>query len=320
MLSVILLVGIGVLSVAGIYMVYNKFDDDNDIKRTITTLLAVVIVLTTIFMVYDVKTREIALGVGGQNQATLAILLGMTGGGYSPYIKESWGGTDFDDDFDFDGIKNGWDDDADNDGVLDSYEYVTRFNPFQPDLGIKKMEVRWDSDTTVTVKCYSVQDITGLQTVIKLYKNNIIVSEKEFQEITSFTFGVTPNIQYTFEAHVTGVESNYANKANNLLSYTVPVGVMGIIGQWYYDIENQLQGIIRNNPLFYAANEFSFLENLFRGSLAGIPLFVWVIIIVAIIIFLWYRARHLKGKPPILSFGRKKKPEYKPGTIKISRY
>ena len=104
MWSILLLLGIAVFSVYGIYRIYNKYDDEDEIKKTMTTLLAVVIVMMTVFMVYDVSTREIALGVEGQNQTTLQILLGLTGGGYSPYIKESWGGTGSSQDFDFDGI------------------------------------------------------------------------------------------------------------------------------------------------------------------------------------------------------------------------
>ena len=320
LLELLLLTAIGGFSVGMLFYIYKRFDDEDGAKKSIYILLTVMIILSTVFVVFEVHTRDIAMGVEGQNQTTLQILLGIIGGGYSPYIKESWGGTGTEQDFDWDGIKNIWDEDADNDGVIDSFEYATRFNPFQPDIGIKKMETMWEDDDTIKIKVYSVQDVTGLETVVTLFQNNIIEDEQEFDDMVEFRFTVNPNTQYTFEVKVDGIESNYANKVNNIMSYTVPVGIIGVIGQWYYDLENQLQGIIRNNPLFYAANEFSFLENLFREGLAGIPLIVWIIIIVLVIVYLIYRIRKKDNKKSFFDRFRKREKKYPPGTTKIEIY
>jgi len=318
LMPLILLAAIGAFSIGMLYYIYNRYDDEDGAKKTVYILLSIMVVSSTIFVVFDVHTRDIALGVEGQNQSTLQILLGIIGGGYSPYIKESWGGTGSEQDFDWDGIKNIWDEDADNDGVIDSFEYATRFNPFQPDIGIKKMETMWEDSTTIKIKVYSVQDVTGLDSVVTLYKNNIIQDEKEFDDMVEFRLKVNPNIQYTFEVKADGVESNYANRVNNIMSYTVPVGIIGVIGKWYFDLEHELQGIIRNNPLFWAANEFSFLENLFREGLAGIPLIVWIIAIIAIVVYAIYRRRKSKGKGNIFDrFRKKKENKYPPGATRI---
>lgn len=316
-----MLLGICAFSVFFIWYIYNRDEGENDTKKMMVILIAIIVVLSTCFMIVDVETRNIALGQQAENQSILAILLGLTGGGYSPYIPSSWGGTNPDQDFDFDGIPNKWDEDADNDKVNDAWEHGTRYNPYQPDVGIKDFEIRWITDDEVHVRCFSVQDLTGFDCTITLYLDNIIQQEKPFSNSADFYVKVDPDKQYTLEVKVDGVESAYANKMNNLYSYTIPAGVYGELGRWYTNLENELQNVIRNNPFFYAANAFGMIENLFRQGLLGIPLFLWILI-AAIIITLWLinRRREGKGKKPLFSFGRKKKESYEPGTVKILGY
>jgi hypothetical protein len=313
MYQYILLIGIGILSVAGIWHIYKKSDSEDDIRKTVAIFLAIVIILCTVFMIYDTRTREIALMSGKQNRATLAVLLGISGGGYSPYLKDSWGGTDPDQDFDWDGVKNSYDQDSDNDGVNDAHEYATRYNPYQPDHGIEKIKVKWVDNQTLRIKCHSVK--RALVSRITLYVDGIIRDEKKFTDIVEFTVQVNPKKQYTLEMKTEGVESKYANKMNNLYSYTVPPGVLGELGKWYGELENQVQGVIRNNPLFKAANDFQQVDGIFRSILLGIPLFIVVPLVGGIILLvLVNRWRKREGKPPL--FGRK----YEKGTIKVQLY
>ena len=313
---------IGIVSVAGTWYIYSKSDDEDSLKKTMALFLALIIILSTVFMIYDTGTREMAMGAESQNQSILAILLGWTSGGYSPYIKESWGGTGPYQDFDYDGIKNEWDEDADNDGVNDAFEYPTRFNPYQPDIGIKDMDLLWISDSRIMVRVEPIdQGLYTIDVAVKIYVDNIMKDSSGFYDTVEFTIDVVPFQQYTLDVMVEGRESIYANQANNLMSYTVPAGILGEFGKWYSDIENTIQGIIRNSPLFYAANEFSFLENLFRETFASIPIFIWIVVAAAVIPFwLWARRRKKKGKPPLFSFFRKKKPKYEKGVIKVQVY
>jgi len=321
MIEIILLALISGLSIYGLYWIYNKYEDQDDVKKMVAVFLAIIVVLMSSFLVFSATTREIAMGQAAENQSILSILLGMSGGGYSPYIKESWGGGQGpEQDFDWDGIKNAWDQDADNDGINDAWEHGTRFNPFQPDVGIKDFEIRWITDDEVHVRCYSVQDFTGFDCKITLYLDNIIQQEKSFSYMADFYVDVDPEKQYTLEVKVDGTESNYANKVNNIYSYTIPAGIYGVLGRWYSNLESTLQGVIRNNPLFYAANAFGMIENLFRQGIMGIPLFLWILIIAAVLaIVLINRRRRKKGKPPLLSFGRKKE-RFEKGSTRIQLY
>ena len=319
MWTVVLLLAIGILSVVGINYIYKKYDTSEDLKKAIAVMLAIIILLTTVYMIFDVKTRDIALSTGESNRATLAILLGLTQGGYSPYIKESWGGTQPNQDFDFDGIKNMYDHDADNDKVPDAWEYPTRFNPFQPDIGIKDMKVMWTENGGMIIRAYPVEDITGNAAQVTLFINDKIQGTKPFFTTAEFHIEDASHVA-KLELKVDGTESEYANKANNVLSYSIPLGITGQIGVWYSDLENEIQGVIRNNPLFYANNGFSVIENMLRGTIASVPLFIWMIILTVIVVgLIWYVRRMKKGKPPLFSWGRKKE-EYSQGTVKIQRY
>ena len=315
-----LLLLIGVLSVAGIWYIYSRMEEGDDFKKAITILMAVVVVLLTVFMVFDAQTQDMALASSEYNKATLAILLGWTGS-YSPYIVESWGGTEPEQDFDFDGVKNLWDSDADNDGVPDYLEYGTRFQPYQPDIGILDMEVKWVNEDQLSVRVYSVQDMTGLDASITVMLDSIVYAEGDFTQVNDFTIGVDSSRQYTLEFKVDGIESNYANKINNFISYTIPPGVTGEIGRWYSDLENTIQGIIRNSPLYEVTNGFGVFEQAIRGFLANFPLFLWVATIFLIVFAWWYNKRRIrKGKPPLLSWGRKKEDRYEKGTTRIQLY
>lgn len=316
----ILLLIIGVLSIVGIIYVYKQYDDDENIKKAMVIMLAVIIALTTIYMVFDAKTREIALSTGDQSSATLAILLGFTQGGYSPYMKETWGGTGPEQDFDFDGIKNMWDTDADNDFVEDYYEYPTRFNPFQPDVGITKVEGLWVDENTLKIRATPVEDIVGTGSMITLYVNDQIQEQKTFGNPVTFIIDDYQLVS-KIDLRVQGMESDYANKANNLYSYSIPYGAMGEFGVWYSNLENTIEGIIRNNPLFYANNAFSLIENLLRQTIANIPLVVWLGVLTAVVVIMFiYIRRKTKGGGGSFfgKFGKKK--EYEPGTTKIEVY
>ncbi len=322
MITWFMLLAIGVLSVGGIYYIYREYEHSDNLKKAIVVLLIAVVVLTTVFMIVDVKTRDVAVSTGQQSQATLAILLGFSEGGYSPYIKETWGGTGPEQDFDLDGIKNKWDADADNDGVEDHFEPPTRFNPYQPDVGIKDLDVRWLSEDEIQIKAVSVDDIVGTGSKVTLYVNDNNVETKTFTNTVYFT--VNERLEATkIELRVEGMESEYANKANNVISYTIPASVTGEIGVWYSNLETDVQGVIRNNPLFYADNGFSYIENLFRGAVADVPLFIWVAILtLVVIVLIWYVRRMKKGKGGLLDRFRKKKKkkEYPEGTTKIKVY
>jgi len=319
MISLLFLALIGGLSIGGITFIYRQYEDDDNLKKAIAIMIAVMIALTTVFMIFDAKTRDIAFSSNQSAMATLAILLGFTQGGYSPYMKETWGGTGPEQDFDRDGMINMYDEDADNDGIYNYYEYNTQFNPFQPDVGVKDMQVKWQSTTSMIIRAIPVEDINGQGSVVTLYINDKTYDQKNFNYQVDFTIDDCSDVA-KIELKVEGSESRYANKANNLISYSLVPGIYGQLGKWYSDMENQLQGWIRNNPLFYAANEFSMLENLLRGAIADVPLFAWVIIltVVVILMFLYFR-RKISGKPSLFSrFKRKKK--YEEGTTKIEVY
>lgn len=323
-MTTFLLLVIGILSVAGVWLIYKRSDDENSIKKMMAALLAIIIVLSASFMYFDAETRNIALGTGEATKATLAYLLGLNYGGYSPYLKDSWGGTQPDQDFDFDGIQNMWDDDADNDGLLDAFEYPTRFNPFQPDVGIKRLDVQWTDDDELHVVAISVQDLTGIACTATLYLDDIIKGEKAFGHgalQAEWYFKLSKGDSHTVEVRVAGTESDYANQANNYISYTIPAGVMGIIGEWYSDLENEIDGIIRNSPLFNSDNPMAGVDSAFRDILASAP-FMLIIIIVAVVIILTLVSirRQKKGKPPLFSWGRKKPPKFDVGDIVVKQY
>lgn len=311
------------LSVAGILYIYKKEADEEYTKKAIAILLAIVISLSAVFMIFDAQTRSIALATNEQNDLTLAILLGWNYGGYSPYVQESWGNTGPNDDFDWDGIKNSLDADADGDGVEDYFEQPTRFNPFQPDIGIQNIGFQWIDENTIRIEAEPVQDITGIDFTVTLFVNNILKDQKSYSYNTNidFTVDVDPTINNVIELHSEGKESNYANKANNMISYTIPSGVMGAFGQWYFDLENQIGGIIRNSPLFQSATAMSGIESLFRSSIAGLPLFVWfIIIILLVIVSFWLMWRKKKGKPSLFKKLREKKKKHTPGTVVVRSY
>lgn len=319
-MSEIILIAIGILSVAGIWYVYHKDESDDSLKKTMTILLAIVIVMCTVFMVFDARTRDIALATGESNDLTLALLLGWNNGGYSPYIMDSWGGTDPDDDFDRDGIKNAWDQDADNDGIADVHEPLTRFNPYEPNYGIQKMEIQWLSNTSIIVRCTPVERTTVYVQYATLYLNNIQNEKKTFNNVIEFNLIVDPASYNTIEVKIEGTQSDFANRADDYRSYIIPAAVWGSLGQWYADADLELQGIIRNNPWFQSSSQLSVLDSIFRDSLAGIPLIFWIALIIIIALLLFIRWRRIKkGKPPLLSWGRKKPREYVPGT-KIIRF
>ena len=324
MITILLLVATGILSIAGIWYIYNKANDEETTKKYLTLFIALIVILSTSFMILDAHTRDIAMGTQNQNDVTLALLLGWTSGGYSPYIKESWGGTGPEQDFDYDGIKNSYDADADNDGVVDAWEYPTRFNPFQPDIGIKQIQVRWDDKDHIRIAATPVIDITGVSFTVTLYVNNELQNTEAYQygEGFVFSFEVDPDKTNTIELICNGEESEYANKVNNLISYTIAGGVLGTIGQWYYDIENELAGVIRNNPLFQSTNAFSTLENGFRSILATVP-FLWIIIpliLIGLYVYINHR-RKKKGKPPLFSkWKNKNNHEYRSGDAVIKMY
>jgi len=323
MLTILLLLATGILSVAGIWYIYNKAEDETTTKKYLTIFIALIVILSTSFMILDATTRDIAMATQNQNDVTLAILLGWTSGGYSPYIKQSWGGTGPEQDFDYDGIKNSFDTDADNDGIHDSFEYPTRFNPYQPDIGIKDIRVRWDQDDVLRIEATPVEDITGVSFSVTLYLND--KAEQSLQYMLGqdfiFIFDVDKDQTNTIDLVCSGEESEYANKANNLISYTIAGGVWGVLGQWYYDVENELAGVIRNNPLFQSTNVFSTLESGFRSILASAP-FLWIIIPLVIIgVYIYInRRRAKKGKPPLFSKWKKKQHEYRSGDTVIKMY
>lgn len=320
--EIILLIILGAFSIIGLWYIYRTYDDTNDVKKIAAVFIGIMVIASTMFLIFSLETRNIAMMNGEQSQSTLAILLSWNNGGYSPYVKESWGKTGSEDDFDYDGVKNSWDHDADNDGVEDVYEQPTRFNPYQPDIGIENIGVKWVSEDTLIIESTPVQDITGVDFVVTLYVNNIIraVEEYQFGDMISFTVDVDPNIKNIVELHCEGRESDYANKANNLISYTIPSGIMGVVGQWYYDLENQVQGVIRNSPLFQSSNSFfSDFENLFRSVFAGIPLLFWFLVIISVVIVLVVvQRRRRKGKKPL--FMRNKRSRVRSGDVKIQFY
>jgi hypothetical protein len=328
-MSGLFLLFIGILSIAGIYYIYKKDYDEDKTKKYLAVLLAMIIVLSASFLYVDAKTREIAMMTGEQNEATLAILLGWNQGGYSPYIKESWGGTGPDDDFDYDGIKNSYDHDADEDYVADIYEPMDsmRFNPYQPDVGVSDVGVKWltDSQIKIIATPTSCQDAVNLDWTCTLYVNDVVKEVKHYDYLTNelvYVVEIDPDIKNIIELRSEGMESEYANKANNLVSYTIPSGVMGDIGQWYYDLENEVQGIISNNPLYQSTNPvFSTFENMLRNTVAGVPLVVWLgLIILLIVINIWLLKRKKEGKKSLLNFWSKKKKKYRPGDLVIKRY
>ncbi len=316
---------IAVIAIAGIWYIYKKEEDEEYTKKAMAILLAIIVGLSAVFMVFDAQTRSIALATNEQNDLTLAILLGWNHGGYSPYIQNSWGKTGPDDDFDWDGIKNSHDQDADNDGVIDANEPMSsmRFNPYQPDMGIQNIGFQWIDGNTIKINAEPVDDITGLDFTVTLFVNNIIKDQESYYYNTNieFTVDVDPSINNIIELRSEGRESNYANKANNLISYTIPSGVTGVVGQWYFNIENELQGIIRNSPLFQTNTAMSGIESLFRSSVAGVPLFLWIIIIIlSVLVLFWLTWRKKKGKPPLFKKLRGKKKKYDPGTAVVRLY
>jgi len=263
--------------------------------------MGVMIVGSAMFLFFSIETRNVALMNGEHTQSTLDILLSWNHGGYSPYVKESWGKTGPEDDMDWDGIKNAWDPDADNDMVEDLNEYPTRFNPFQPDIGISDVGFKWVDEDTIKIYAQPVEDITGVDFTVTLYLNDKIQEYQQYEYLTNemiFIVDIDPDQRNIIEVRSEGTESEYANKANNLVSYTIAAGAMGSIGQIYYDLENEVQGVIRNSPLFQSNDGFfSAFENLLRNTLAGVPLLYWIIIILivfTVLVIRWRRQR--KGK------------------------
>ena len=328
MIEIYILGFICLISLAGLYYIYNKYDDMDNTKRLAALFVGLLVLLSSLFVIYSVNTRDIAMMTGEQNEATLAILLGWNQGGYSPYVKESWGGTGPNDDFDYDGIKNSYDHDADEDYVADIHEPMDsmRFNPYQPDVGIKDMSVKWlEADKIkIVVTPTSCQDAVDLDWTCTLYLNNDVQEVQTYDYLTNELTFIIDNIdsdqRNEIELRSEGTESEYANQANNLISYTLPAGVSGEIGKWYYDLENELQGVIRNSQLFQSTNGFfSTFENLFRNTIAGVPLIVWISILAALIVLvIWLVRRQQKGKGPLI--GGKKKKDYAPGTVKVKFY
>jgi hypothetical protein len=321
-MSLYLLIIICIISVGGIIYVYKNYNDADTLKKAMVVMLALILIMMTFFMVIDIKTRDIAMAQGENQQATLAILLGWTRGGYSPYYPQTWGGTGPDDDFDRDGIPNKIDNDADGDGILDSREMPTRFNPYQPDIGIEDIKVMWIDEETLKIKVTPVTQITDTNHRVKLYINDETHSTKQFYTEVTFTVN---NAQFTNKIELVseGEESDYANKANNVRTYTIVEGVAGVVfGQWYSDMENTLQGWIRNSPMFYATNQFSYLENLFREKIANLPLMLWMVVLtVVIILLIIYVRRKTKGKKRrSLKDILKRKPKYEEGTTRIKVY
>jgi len=332
-MSGLFLLVVGVLSIAGIYYIYKKEYDEAKTKKYITVLLALIIVLSASFMVIDAKTREIALMQGEQNQATLAIMLGWNYGGYSPYLQETWGGTGPNDDFDRDGVINQYDPDADGDGVADYLEPMNsmRFNPFFPDVGIQKIRVRWDTESSIRIIATPTpsMDIIDTNAKITLYINNDVIEVKSYDFLSSeltFVASIDSEIRNVIELRAEGIESNFANKANNHVAYTIPPGITGEIGKWYYNLENEIQGIVKNTPLYQSTSGiFSSFDNLVRNTVAGVPLILWLALIIglcAIIVILLRRRKEPKeNKRSLLGFLKgKKKKRYEPGDLVIKRY
>lgn len=312
MLILLLLLTICGISVAGIYYIYDRSESDEDTKKLMTMFLVVIVLMSATFLVYDSQTRQLAFG-------------GEPEWGYSPY-NENWGGTGPEDDFDFDGIKNAWDQDADNDEVWDSFEYLTRFNPYQPDLGIDHLGFQWHNEHTLEIKVFPVERLYATQCTVVLFRDSIEIERKTIGgEPVDFYLDVDPDVIYMIDVKLedlNGVQALYANKANDFFSYTMPGPMLIEFGQWYFDIENQIEGVIRNLRLFGIPNPaVDWLENSIRGLLAAIPLFGWIALIVAIVILVVVHFRRKqKGKPPLLSIFKKPPPKYEKGTVRIEKY
>ena len=313
MIVALLLLVISGISIAGIWLIYDRSESDASFKRMIAIFLAIIVALSTLFLVYDSQTRGIAF-----NDDT------STEWGYSPY-NENWGGTGEEDDFDFDGIKNAWDQDADNDEVWDNFEFMTRFNPYVPDLGIKQIGFMWISDTELQIHVESIDRLYDSECTIILYKDSIEVDRKTFKDEVTFSLTVNQQVIYMLDFKLDdldGVEALYANKANNMMSYTFTGPGLIVFGQWYFDIENYFEFAIRNLRLFGAPNpEMNAIESMLRTFFAIIPLFGWVALFVAIGLIIWIRHRRKKkGKPPLFRWFRKKPPKYEKGSTRIQVY
>ncbi len=312
MIIALLLLIICGISIAGIWLIYDRSESDESFKKMIAIFLAVIVALSTLFLVYDSQTRGIAFG--GDDPVW----------GYSPY-NENWGGTGPEDDFDFDGIKNAWDQDADNDEVWDSYEYLTRFNPYVPDLGIRRVGFMWTTDTDLRIHVEGVTRLYDTECTIILYKDSVELERKTFKDEVDFFLEVNQQVIYMLDLKLVdldGVEALYSNKANNFISFTFPGPILMTFGQWYFDISNEIEGVIRNLRLFGIPNpQLNEIESLIRAFFAAIPLFGWIALFVAIGLIVWIRYRRKKrGKPPLLRrwFGKKEK--YAKGTTKIQLY
>lgn len=320
--EIILLLILSAFSIIGLWCIFNKYNDTDEVKKIAAVFIGVMIIGSTVFLIFSAETRNIAMMNGEQTQSTIDILLSWNHGGYSPFVKTSWGGTGPNENFDWDSLINQYDPDADNDGVEDYKEFPLRFNPYQPDIGIQDVGIQWIDDDTIKVIATPVTDITGLDFTVTLFVNNKIQEYQSYEYLTNemtFVVDIDPSERNIIELRSEGEESDYANQANNLVSYTIAAGVTGVIFQVYYDIENQLQGVIRNSPLFQSTNGvFSSFENLFRNTLAGIPLVVWIGIVFTIIVLLFVSwRRRKKGKPSLF---RRKKGNNQPGDIGIKFY
>jgi len=301
LLSLLLLLFIGIAS--AIFMLVSK---GSERKRAMYLSLFVMLGLI-VFMIFNagVITKIMDTEFNGKHTSTtIGDLLGYTDG-YNPYYG-IWGGKNPDDDYDRDGIKNMFDPDADNDGVPDHKEYPFRFNAFEPDFGIDRLEVSWDSSNVIHIRAYPVKTYAGLTCYAYLCFDDFEIpgSSTIFDHAVEFTYQY-PSDDRTHSFKVvlkTNDESKYANKANNELGYVLPGGILSAInyGFWYSNLEAAVHGVIRNTGLNIDPT-LNPITNFFRSTIANVPLWAWIIILLIIIIVVLI----IKYKPRVIYVSEK---------------
>jgi len=325
--------GLGALVLIGLIGTLVILDYDEPGKRKIAAVILIIAMLgTTVFIVYqtDFASNLLSNEFGGGEG-------GIFFRGYNPY-ENVYGGTNAEGDYDRDSISNLFDTDCDDDGVSKYKDTLIvggyDCSPFDPDVGITSIEAKWvhsGGKTMMEIRVYpemsSFKDLRN--PMISIYIDGDMRLDTAFNSnptVVEFEFGddaTTHNIYIKTRADY---ESKYANKANNMFSYTLPAGFLSqiMIGDWYSNLERTIQGIIRNNPL----PDQSGLDSFLRTALASAPLWIWMVAVTIFIIWVvWWRRR--KEKKPrkkrfilrrIIDKFLQRKPPHRPGDVEIRTY